>query len=300
MSQHALSSAAALVLLISGPGEAFHQPEPDRQLDEAKDLYRQGRFDDAIGRLREAIGQLEMLRDLEGKRTQLADAHFLLGLTYLAVRDEPSALENFKRTVVHDPHRTVDPEVFAPKVVNLYEEARKQVQASSEPEEEKTPAREETKEPPSENDLNLDTGTRMRATLAGADEGVVGSLFAVDGSTLTLVSEYHRTVELPRDMIAKLEVSDGKKGHALVGLLSGVALGAVLGAVEKVDQNCIGEGCFTKGENIGYGALGGGVVGALVGALIKTDRWVEVPRGRIRVEVKSGLRASGVLVTVTF
>jgi TonB family protein len=49
----------------------------DRQLDEARTLYQDGRFDAAVATLRGAIEQLQQLRDVQSRKVQLADAHYL-------------------------------------------------------------------------------------------------------------------------------------------------------------------------------------------------------------------------------
>jgi hypothetical protein len=77
--------------------------------------------------------------------------------------------------------------------------------------------------------------------------------------------------------LRKIEVSQGKKGNALLGLGVGTAVGAAFGliACEASDY-----GCWTNGTNLTAGvtavfAVGLGGLGAGVGALIKTERWKE-------------------------
>lgn len=276
------------------------QLDPEQGLDEARALYLQGRFDETITKLGEVIDALELLRELEEKKLELADAHFLLGLSYIAVRDEVSAKDNFARTAFFDPERVLDPDVHAPKVVSLYEEA--QIGQRLPPEMrglEQIPIPEPQPTPEPEYPPAFAPGTRARASLVGENGTVVGTVVSVDADFLTLVTENQRSVSLPRDDVAKLEISTGRKGHALWGALIGAGAGALIGLAEGADD-CVGDECYTRGENVAYGALGAGMIGALVGALYRTDRWVTVPSTGIRVGVDVTPRGAGVSMTWSF
>ena len=94
---------------------------------------------------------------------------------------------------------------------------------------------------------------------------------------------------VPVGHIERLDVSGGMHRHALGGLawggISGVVVGAVYGAASYSQcQSEVFGSCFniaSQGEYIATGAvvfgLLGGAVGTIVGALIKTERWVRVP-----------------------
>ena len=73
------------------------------------------------------------------------------------------------------------------------------------------------------------------------------------------------------------EVVTRRKNHWLTGMLIGAGAGMLIGAFETPGCNGNDGDCYTRGENIGYGGLGFGLVVALVGALYRTDQWADVP-----------------------
>ena len=123
----------------------------------------------------------------------------------------------------------------------------------------------------------------------------VGTFWAWEGDSLIMESNGN-ALALPLDSVTKLEVSQGQKSYtvdgAIIGLLVGGVAGAAIGYASY--QKCESQGeFFSCIADFGpaYGALGGalviglggGVVGALIGRLIKTERWAEVPPVRLRV-----------------
>lgn len=107
---------------------AHAQPlEIDRELEEAKALYREAKFAQAIAKLDRVVGRLEQMRDLQARRIQLSDAHLHLALSYVALNDPTAAKESLKQMLRADRNRKLDPDVYAPKVIELFEEAKKEV-----------------------------------------------------------------------------------------------------------------------------------------------------------------------------
>lgn len=144
-------------------------------------------------------------------------------------------------------------------------------------------------------------GARVRVTLAETDSELVGDIIEIDEQTLTLMSEHRRIVPLPRDLIRRLEISQGRRGHGWWGLAIGLAAGAAIGAAEKPDdQSCVGENCYSRAENVAYGALGAGLIGALVGALYTTDQWIEVPSDHLQLKIGPNRLGPGLSVTLLF
>jgi hypothetical protein len=99
---------------------------------------------------------------------------------------------------------------------------------------------------------------------------------------------------IPRTSVASLQMSMGRHGHTLLGLLVGTASFAAIGAFVEVDPNDCGpdsSAFCSRGEAIGGMALVGAGIGALAGAAVRTERWQNVS-----VEVlaprSSGLRAA--------
>lgn len=119
------------VLVAGGAVAAAQLPAFERELAEAKSLYREARFQEAIAKLEEVVVRFKPLRDVELRKIQLADAYLHLGLAHVAVNEGTAAKENLKDMLRLDPQRRLDPEVYAPKVVALVEEARAELRATS-------------------------------------------------------------------------------------------------------------------------------------------------------------------------
>ena len=110
------------------------------------------------------------------------------------------------------------------------------------------------------------------------------------------------------DQVTKVEIPWGRKGHARKGFLTGALAGAMMGALLMAGDSepliCFGIGCGppTTGEKlafVGFATVAYGAVGAGIGALIRSDRWVEVPFDRVRVSV-GPTRGRGVGVSASF
>ena len=82
----------------------------------------------------------------------------------------------------------------------------------------------------------------------------------------------------------RLEWSQGRRGNAVKGLIIGAAIGAgVLSAINAQDpETGDAEEYFLVAL---FGAGLGALPGAAVGALVKTERWVELPLANLRVIV---------------
>ncbi len=134
--------------------------------------------------------------------------------------------------------------------------------------------------PTKDSPLQILPGTRVRLRLGS--QKVVGTVLDSDAESVTIAGPANSILAVPRARVTKVEVMNGRKGHWLAGAIVGASLGALIGALET--PGCAGGAgdCYTRGENIGYGILGFGIVGTLVGALYKTDEWVEVPHDAIR------------------
>ncbi|MEW5924869.1 MAG: YMGG-like glycine zipper-containing protein, partial [Candidatus Zixiibacteriota bacterium] len=96
--------------------------------------------------------------------------------------------------------------------------------------------------------------------------------------------------------LKKLEISCGRKGATLKGLLIGAGGGAMLGALSGfLDYDNFGtgdHGAHTPGfspENTIIGAAGGALLGGIFGSMVKEDHWREVDcsqwPGKVKVEV---------------
>jgi len=97
----------------------------------------------------------------------------------------------------------------------------------------------------------------------------------------------------------QLEVSTGRHRNAGKGLLIGAASGTALFALIPP---CAGseaeQPCPTKAQMVGIGAVGGAAWGALIGALIKSDRWTSAPLAPTRLSL-APTRGRGVKASLT-
>ncbi len=134
--------------------------------------------------------------------------------------------------------------------------------------------------------LPVTVGARVRVTAPTLDldrhDGIVramdGDTLVVDGLRASLAS------------ITRLDVHRGRGGHPVTGAVVGAA---VLGAVWVALVNGICDpwgnspNCsITTGGFVALaaaGAAGGALIGAGIGALIKSDRWEVVPLDQLRV-----------------
>ena len=137
--------------------------------------------------------------------------------------------------------------------------------------------------------LAVQVGTRVRVTAPELDlERYDGTLVAVRGDTLTV-----GTVHVPLTSVTRLDVHRGRTGNWRKGAINGALVGGSTGLVFGVLfwQICSslagdGDACwpFVPFSAVVVG-LPGGLVGAAVGILIKTDRWEEIPLERLHVNL---------------
>jgi hypothetical protein len=174
MRRAAIVLGLLLATALVGGWAAFgiQQPEVDRDLEEAKGLYREAKFAQAIAKLQSAIGRLDQLRDLEVRKIQLADAYLHLALSYVALNDSTAARETLKQMVRLDRSRRLDPEVYAPKVIEIFEQARAEVAA--EPQKPDAPV----SEPPAPQAELKKKRSRLPYILAGAGGGAAAGVLA--------------------------------------------------------------------------------------------------------------------------
>jgi hypothetical protein len=132
----------------------------------------------------------------------------------------------------------------------------------------------------------LEPGQRVRVT--APDLGVnrqSAVLETLRGDMLVVVED--STIRIPVASVTRIDVHRGRHGHpwrgAGIGFLAGAATGAVAGAILCQD-GCIE---WDTGAVVALGAAvfsaSGAVVGGVVGAFIKTDKWEEVPLDRLHL-----------------
>jgi hypothetical protein len=153
-----------------------------------------------------------------------------------------------------------------------------------------------------EHTSDLAQGARVRVTaLGGTRRQLTGSLLSLDERTLTIMDADGQTVKVPREIVTRLDVSWGRKRSVLPGLLIGAAAGGLIAAILPLCDSYDGT-CSTRGELITGGVIAFGGIGAGVGALVKSDKWVEMPMGRVRVGLQPipSRRGVGVALTLGF
>jgi hypothetical protein len=118
-----------------------------------------------------------------------------------------------------------------------------------------------------------------------------GTFVAVSRDTFRLQTEMQVTPStIPFTSISQLEVSRGRKSHTLLGLAVGSLVGLGAGALAGGSVDCYALGFRDDGVTCvligaGAGLVAGSILGAVTGALIRTERWEEVPLEQVRLQV---------------
>ncbi len=109
------------------------------------------------------------------------------------------------------------------------------------------------------------------------------------------------TIRHPIASLERLEIPAGRKSHTWLGAGIGLLVGAGAGATLYPESDC---GFVETTECKLYAALilggAGAATGAVIGMLIKTDRWEEVPLDRLRVGVMPHRDGLGLGVSMVF
>ena len=85
-------------------------------------LYEKGDFNKAIHELKNVIRELELTSVDKARNEELYNSNLYLGLSYLGKGQESLARGAFKKAIAAAPDKTLDPELFPPKVISLYHE----------------------------------------------------------------------------------------------------------------------------------------------------------------------------------
>lgn len=120
-------------LLLTLPARSLPQTTPV-ELGQGIRQVEEGDLDAAIITL---DGVIQRLREAAGSRTDLALAHFYLGVSYLGVSQAERAAAQFKEAWRNNRELKPDPKKFPPRVLQAYEKARAEAsrdQTPAEPE----------------------------------------------------------------------------------------------------------------------------------------------------------------------
>lgn len=147
---------------------------------------------------------------------------------------------------------------------------------------------------------------RIRLLAATVVQGQVeGTLVEMDEESLLVSRDGRTPVRVPRPAITRLEVSTGRHGQALKGMIIGAGVGALTYQTTVSGggdcQNAVGLCTTSIGQAAAVGIVAGGLVGSLIGALHQTDRWSSVPLEKLRVSLAPTRgRGAGLTVSVGF
>lgn len=131
-------------------------------------------------------------------------------------------------------------------------------------------------------------GTRVRVLTSQRARPLVGTLVRSTPDSVVVDA----TV-IARGSVRRLEVSAGRKSHWLTGAGIGLLVGAGVGAIAASGSDGCGNiGPLDASCTLAIAGVGGAIgtpLGALVGAMVRTDRWRVVPLGHVgfRVETPS-------------
>ena len=120
----------------------------------------------------------------------------------------------------------------------------------------------------------LPNGVVVGRVTSSTDEAL-GLMIASDGSPFT-----GTPMLIPRASVTSVQVSLGTKRYTLPGALFGAIAGAAAGAAAPIDtatcDSYSSDTFCSRGEAVAVMTVASGVIGAVVGALIKTEKWQRV------------------------
>ena len=172
--------------------------------------------------------------------------------------------------------------------------------------------------PPVPPPFQIPSGTKVRLSSTALPGGVVeGRVGSSTDEALGLVlpgpadAPFGTPVLVPRASVTRLQVSVGYRRYTLHGAALGALAGAAAGAAWEVDpatcDSYSSETFCSRGEAVAIGALSFAAIGALVGHLVKTERWQNVsvealapPRSSDTSRPRGRWAAAGLAVTVRF
>jgi hypothetical protein len=125
---------------------------------------------------------------------------------------------------------------------------------------------------------------------------VIGTVISLTSDSLTVLTWDRSNVELPLDSVGGIEVNRGEKSNVgkgmAYGAISGITAGIIVGVAAGQAKGGCSIGAFGDTDcrplyaaaGVLLGGVTGTIVGGIVGALNKTERWEQVPLERLRLE----------------
>ena len=126
------------------------------------------------------------------------------------------------------------------------------------------------------NQVNTLEGQQVRVNL-NSEEQLIGRLVSAERGAL-VIETMTGQMEIDLETVTSLERYRGTRRHVWAGVGIGALVGGIsLAAVASSGEPCTGFCVIDDDEALLLGAvaglLGGGLVGAVIGALIKTESW---------------------------
>jgi hypothetical protein len=143
-------------------------------------------------------------------------------------------------------------------------------------------------------------GVGSRIRVVTGDGRLTGVLAAVDANGVTVAVEGGPIV-VPRASIRSMQMSSGRRGRAGEGALLGAVAGLLIGLASPTDEpgNCLGSTGCDRGPVVVGAMLGTTLMGAGIGAFIRTDRWVDA-RFDVGITAPAGPGAVGIVGRLRF
>ena len=133
-------------------------------------------------------------------------------------------------------------------------------------------------------------GERIRVRTTSEPSQVVGVLETRQPDYLVVQTTESGPMNIAWADISRLQVSRGTKSNAGKGALIGAGLGLagttalVIGGCAGDDTDCGEDGGFIFAAYLLFTG-GAALVGTFIGAIVRTERWVDVPGDRWQIEV---------------
>lgn len=105
----------------------------------------------------------------------------------------------------------------------------------------------------------------------------------VTADTLVLRDTHGNLIRIPVSAVERCEMAAGKSSHAGTGIVLGVVAGAVVGTVITSSSNDNFGSTGSKFYKVSGAAGLGVLLGAMIGASIKSDRWIEISNSSLRI-----------------
>jgi hypothetical protein len=152
--------------------------------------------------------------------------------------------------------------------------------------------------------ISLPAGVRARVWVENFPV-IRGTLLQSDAKTLHIIPGAVGTVQtVPLASVRRLDLALDRKGNALKGALIGALVVGAAGLGFTVDPDTCKDASSTtfcsRGEAIAGGVLGGGGIGALVGLLIKSDRYTSIDLAPFRRPPTAATRENRRPMSVAF